>query len=57
MESDQEKKYVYHTVNLPRNLVDKIEEVIARGKHGYTNVPDFTREAVRRYLRELGYLV
>ncbi len=57
MGSNQEKKYVYHTVNLPKNLVDKIEEVIASGKHGYTNVPDFTKEAVRRYLRELGYIV
>ena len=52
-----EKKYQYHTVNLPENLTKKILEVITSGKYGYTNVPDFTREAVRRYLRELGYLV
>jgi Arc/MetJ-type ribon-helix-helix transcriptional regulator len=51
-----EKKYKYHTVNLPENLAAKIEEVITSGKHGYTNVPDFVKSAVRRYLRELGYL-
>ena len=52
-----EKKYRYHTVNLPENLTAKIVEVIDSGKHGYTNVPDFTKEAVRRYLRDLGYIV
>jgi Arc/MetJ-type ribon-helix-helix transcriptional regulator len=51
-----EKKYRYHTVNLPENLAAIILEVIASGKHGYTNVPDFTKEAIRRYLRDLGYL-
>jgi Arc/MetJ-type ribon-helix-helix transcriptional regulator len=52
----REKEYRYHTVNLPMELADKILEVIASGKHGYTNVPDFTKEAIRRYLRELGYI-
>ncbi len=52
-----DKKYRYHTVNLPENLTEKILEVIASGKHGYTNVPDFTKDAVRRYLRDLGYIV
>ena len=51
-----EKKYHYHTINLPMELTDKILEAIASGKHGYTNVPDFTKEAIRRYLRELGYV-
>lgn len=37
-------------------LADKIEEVIASDKHGYINVSDFVKEAIRRYLRELGYL-
>jgi Arc/MetJ-type ribon-helix-helix transcriptional regulator len=53
----ENRKYSYHTVNLPMNLTMKIEEVIQNGKHGYTNVPDFTKEAVRRYLRDLGYIV
>lgn len=51
-----ESKYRYHTVNLPMELTEKIMEVVESGKHGYTNVPDFTKEAVRRYLRDLGYL-
>ncbi len=50
------KKYRYHTVNLPISLAEKIEEVIQSGEHGYTNIPEFVKEAVRRYLRELGYL-
>ena len=58
MEDDEmgERKYNYHTVNLPARLADKIKEVIASDKHGYTNVPDFVRAAVRKYLRELEYL-
>ena len=52
-----ENKYKYHTVNLHENLAEKIEDVIKSGKHGYTSVPDFVKSAVRRYLRELGYLV
>ncbi len=56
MGMSDDKKYKYHTVNLPENLALKIEEVIDSGKHGYTSVPDFVKSAVRRYLRELGYL-
>jgi Arc/MetJ-type ribon-helix-helix transcriptional regulator len=52
-----ERKYNYHTVNLPESLAKKIEEVIASGQHGYTSIPDFVRASVRRYLRELGYLI
>jgi len=50
------KKYKYHTVNLPGNLADKIEEVVASDKHGYTSIPEFVRVAIRKYLRELGYI-
>ena len=46
----------YHTVNLTLVLAEKIEEVIDSGKHGYTSIPDFIKEATRKYLRELGYL-
>ena len=52
-----ERKYKYHTVNLPESLAKKIEEVIESGNHGYTSIPDFVKSAVRRYLRDLGYLV
>ncbi|MCW3990597.1 MAG: ribbon-helix-helix domain-containing protein [Candidatus Bathyarchaeota archaeon] len=51
-----DRKHSYHTVNLPKSLAEKIKEVIASDKHGYINVPDFVKEATRRYLRELGYL-
>ena len=51
------RKYKYHTVNLPESLANKIQEVIDSSKHGYTSIPDFVKTAVRRYLRELGYLV
>jgi Arc/MetJ-type ribon-helix-helix transcriptional regulator len=50
-------KYKYHTVNLPYHLSQKIMEVVESERHGFTSVPDFVREAVRRYLRELGYIV
>ena len=51
------KKYRYHTVNLPEALAKRIEEVIASRKHGYTSIPEFVKDAVRRYLRDLGYLL
>ena len=49
-------KYNYHTVNLPENLALKIQEVLDSGEYGYSDIPEFTVEAVRRFLRELGYL-
>ncbi len=51
-----QRKYRYHTVNLPESLAKKIEDVIVSGNHGYTSIPDFVKTAVRRYLRELDYL-
>jgi len=51
------RKYKYHTVNMPKILADEIEKVVESGKHGYTTVPEFVKEATRRYLRELGYLI
>ncbi len=53
---DSKSKKRYHTVNVPMHLADKVKEVIDSDKHGYTNVPDFIKEATRRYLRELGYI-
>jgi Arc/MetJ-type ribon-helix-helix transcriptional regulator len=51
-----EKKYKYHTVNLPDSLSKIVEEVINSQQHGYASIPEFVKEAVRRYLRELGYI-
>jgi Arc/MetJ-type ribon-helix-helix transcriptional regulator len=50
------RKYKYHTVNLPHSLSEKIMEAVESERHGFTSVPDFVKAAVRRYLRELGYL-
>ena len=52
-----EKKYKYHTVNLPESLANKIQDVIDSGEHGYTSIPDFVKASVRRYLRDLEYLI
>jgi len=35
-------------VNLPDALAQVIGEVVESGKHGYTSIPDFVKEAVRR---------
>ena len=53
---DEKSKKRYHTLNVPIHLAEKIEEAIDSGKHGYTSVPDFVKEATRKYLRELGYI-
>ena len=50
------RKYRYRNVNLPESLANKIKEAIDSGRHGYTSVPDFVRAAVRKHLRELGYI-
>ena len=44
------------TVRLPQQLIDIIDEVVKSGKYGYTSVSDFVTDAVRKRLRELGYL-
>ncbi|KKN06174.1 hypothetical protein LCGC14_1079810 [marine sediment metagenome] len=51
------RKYNYHTINLQKELAEKIQEAVDSGKHGYISIPDFVRAAVRAKLRELGYLV
>ncbi len=51
-----DKKHSHHTINLPMHLAEKIMQVVDSEKHGYTSVPDFVKEATRRYLRDLGYL-
>ena len=51
-----QRKYKYHTVNLPEVLAKKIQEVIDSEEHGYTSIPDFVKASVRRLLRDLEYL-
>jgi metal-responsive CopG/Arc/MetJ family transcriptional regulator len=46
----------YTSISIPESLAQKIDEVIKSGKHGYQNRPDFVLDAIRKRLRELGYL-
>ena len=46
----------YVTVKLPKGLADLIDEVIESGRFGYRTRGEFVSEAVRRLLKELGYL-
>ena len=43
-------------VNIPEELVELIKKVVKEGRYGYTGVSDFVTDAVRKRLRELGYL-
>jgi len=51
-----DRKYRYRAVNLPVGLADIIRKTIESDRHGYTTIPEFVKESIRRYLRELGYL-
>ena len=44
------------TVRIPQELVDLVKQVVDEGRYGYTSVADFVVDAVRKRLRELGYL-
>jgi Arc/MetJ-type ribon-helix-helix transcriptional regulator len=41
----------YTTVGIPMDLEDRIKKIVA--KLGYTNMPEFVRDAARRRLEEL----
>lgn len=41
----------YHTISLPENLVNKIDNI--REKNGFSSRADFVKEACRRELRGL----
>ena len=40
-------------VGLPENLYIQVEEIAKTGKHGYTSVSEFVKDAVRRRLEEI----
>jgi len=44
------------TIKLPKDLVDRIDNLIESGRYGYTSRADFVSDAVRRLLKEYGYL-
>jgi len=56
MSETVKKKSKYSQIRFYRPLTVKIEELIASDKHGYTNIHDFVKASVRKYLRELGYI-
>ncbi len=41
------------TVALPDELMEEIDQVVAKRKQGYTSRPEIIKEAVRRLLKEL----
>ncbi len=43
----------YRTVALPEELYEKVEEIVRRGKLGYSSVSEFVKDAVRRRLEEI----
>lgn len=46
----------YTTVSVPVSLMKKVDELIASEKHGYRNRSDVVLDAIRKRLRELGFL-
>ena len=50
------RKRNYTTVSIPMALVKKIDAVIEAGEYGYRNRSDFILDAIRKRLRELGFL-
>jgi len=41
----------YTTVSIPKDLAERVDAVLQKG--GYTNRPDFVRDAVRKALEEI----
>ncbi len=46
----------WRVVKIPEELAKIIEEIVREEKYGYTSISDFVTDAVRKRLRELGYL-
>lgn len=43
----------YKSVNLPEELVDKIDEIVKDKTNGYSSRADFMRDAVRLKFKEM----
>ncbi|MEM2704693.1 MAG: ribbon-helix-helix domain-containing protein [Candidatus Bathyarchaeia archaeon] len=43
----------YRMVGLPEDLYLEVEKIVEAGKHGYTSVSEFVKDAVRRRLEEI----
>jgi len=46
----------YRTAKIPEELAKIIDEIVKSRKYGYRSFNEFVVEAVRKRLRELGYL-
>lgn len=46
----------YTTISLPTVLMKRVDKIIESEKYGYKNRPDFVLDAIRKRMRELGYL-
>jgi metal-responsive CopG/Arc/MetJ family transcriptional regulator len=46
----------FTTTAIPDSLMARIDAIITADKYGYQNRNDFILDAVRKRLRELGYL-
>ncbi len=46
-----EENQKYTTISLPIELMEKVDAALEKG--GYSNRPDFVRDAIRRLLKEL----
>jgi len=44
----------HRTVKIPIELYKHVAEIVEQGRFGYRNKNEFVKEAIRRYLIELG---
>jgi metal-responsive CopG/Arc/MetJ family transcriptional regulator len=44
----------WKTVQVPKELVDQVDEVIKSGKYGYASRAELIRDAIRAFLAEKG---
>lgn len=51
-----EKTSKWITVKIPRELYELAKKAVEEGKFGYTSASDLITDAIRKRLRELGYL-
>ena len=49
-----EKKPPHRTVKIPIELYNRVDTIVSQHMFGYRNQNEFMKDAVRRYLIELG---
>jgi metal-responsive CopG/Arc/MetJ family transcriptional regulator len=43
----------FRTISIPETLYNQIKRFLQNSEHGYTNIPDFIRDAIREKLSTL----